>query len=202
MPLVTASRFRKRRTSFPVALNGTESVEVRYIDLMDQLMLGIMPTALLAGAQTVDTVYDQMSAIKDDKDDADKDTEKTTRSIIDVIAQLRDEQKRDMVAMLRRYAVNVIVAPKFSLSEEPSDENVAPISSLTTIELLAIFNARPPADVVADETSEPPDMSEKDVQSFREREPEPPAPAASAREELRDESVRLADAGLVSYASA
>ena len=142
-----ASELRRRRQPYTFQASPTLTVQLRRVDMQTLLMEGLLPLTLLDAAERFEKLGERF----------EKDKDKSSSEIMQ--GSDPDDMKR-MMDFIRHYACVVVVDPKLTLVDD-GDENSVPVDSLSSDELLAIWNAVPP------EEKEVPKVTNDEAREFR-----------------------------------
>lgn len=118
------------------------SVTMRRCDLMNEVLTGhLPPDAVRRGIIFERLSYEQQAAALQGQD--------PNALLAAQVEAMEPKQRMEVLQTLREYACVAIVSPKFVMKDD-GDPNSVPVSILSTMDLVAVWGARPPANVTID----------------------------------------------------
>lgn len=142
-PLIPLTATELRRTTYPVEIRPGRSVSVRRGSMLTLLFAGKIPMPLLGAFAQVQRGVTQTD-----------------------LFELPDDDRANMIAVLRWYACAIVAAPVLVMAEDGDPSHVPVVDALTIEELFILSNAEPPADVIEDPDAPVPVVTEDDLARF------------------------------------
>jgi hypothetical protein len=183
-PTTTAHEFKMRLTGFPITLPTGAIVQKRAVDLVTLVLSNALPSNLLRAASDMETVF--LNA-------------QDNKQAFDAIMGMSDQQRDEILYMLRRFAVECIVDPRFCMTEKDArTTDLVPVKVLTLEELLVIFNTPLPRNAPI-AIPDPPVMEAQELAEFRAPDTTDVDSAARDGEVLRAAAEQLTDGGVAEF---
>jgi hypothetical protein len=171
MAAPTSAKALRAKGYWTLEVDPELTVELRRLDMVTLFMTGAIPMPLMASLSRAQEIRQ-----KDGMDDAT------------FMSELGEDDKTNMLDLLRRYACLAVKSPPLVLVDDGNPEHV-PVELLTGPQLLTIWQALPP-------DAQTPRLTEAQADEFRGPESgQAPAPAVPDGGEVRAETIELVTPG-------